>query len=84
MPKEWSKSFFYHGKKHFSFHQNSLCDTYPSDNHTSLILLGYCIKPTKVNLYLQRGFFVFRAPAKKPEIFKREKVETFVVGLILI
>ena len=72
MPKEWSKRFLYHDQKHFSFHQNSHCDTYPSDIHTSLILLGYCIKPTKVNLYLQRGFFVFMAPAKKHERLKLE------------
>ena len=68
----------------FLFSPKVTCDTYPSDIHTSLILLGYCIKPTKVNLYLQRGCFVFIAPAKKQEILKREKVETFVVGLILI
>ena len=55
-----------------------------SDIHTSLTLLGYYMKPTKVNLYLQSEFFVFMAPAKKQEILAREKVETFVVGLILI
>ena len=68
MPKEWSKRFLYHDQKHFSFHQNSLCDTYPSDIHTSLVLLGYCIKPTKVNLYLQRGFFVFMVPTKNQDM----------------